>query len=93
MELRLRPLWEGRDVITGVPPDHAGRGSIHYIFQAFPKDCSAFRTGLSPNDVQNMNRITCLIHSVRVGSPGPPNVTDSVTFPVGIATPAALVAP
>ena len=40
-----------------------------------------------------MNRITCLIHSVRVGSPGPPNIVDFVTFPVGIATPAALVAP
>ena len=40
-----------------------------------------------------MNRFTCLIHSVRVGIPGPPNVADSVTLPVGIATPAALVAP
>ena len=54
---------------------------------------SAFSTCFSPNNVQNMNRITCLIHSVLVGSPGPPNLADSVTFPVGIATPAALLAP
>ena len=60
---------------------------------SFNTYCSAFRTGFSPNDIQNMNRITCLIHSVRGGSPGPPNVADSVTFPVGIVTPAAVVAP
>ena len=63
-------------------------------FGRFPRIYQLFVHLLaSPNDVQNMNRITCLIHSVRVGSPGPPNIADSVTFPVGIATPAALVAP
>ena len=67
--------------MTGVPPYHAGRGTIHYIFRAFPEDLSAFRTCVSPNDVQNMNRITCSIHSVCVGCPWPPNVADSVTFP------------
>ena len=82
--------------LTGESPlREAGRSGTAWIasYRAFPKDSSTFRTGFSPNDVQNMNRITYLIHSVRVGSPGPPKVADSVTFPVGIATPAALVAP
>ena len=45
-------------MITGFSPYHTGRVSIHWY--------SAFGTGFRPNYVQNMNRITCLIHSVRL---------------------------
>ena len=40
----------------------------------------SFGTCLKSNNVQNMNYIACLIHSVCVYAHGPPNVQFSVTF-------------
>ena len=65
----------------GVPPYHAGRGSIHDIFRQFNMKESPFRTRFVPNNVLITNGIACLIHFVRVGGLWPPNVADSVTFP------------
>ena len=73
----------GRAVTSslGVPPYHAGRGSIHYIFRPFNRKESPFRTCFVPNKVLITNGIAGLIHLVRVGGLWPPNVADSVTFP------------
>ena len=60
----------GRDVITGVPPYHAGQGTNHYAF------LGVFRV-----------IIQLFLY---VLDPWPPNVADSVTFPLNSASAALM---
>ena len=57
---------ESRDVITGVPPYHAGQGTDHYAF------LGVFRVIIQ--------------FFLYVLGPWPPNVSDSVTFPLNSAS-------